>query len=296
MANIALVSSSDETNLYNTLQDSGANLVYKLTEQQLLSSVNSELKLDLIVFTRLNNNTTYAADLITYLNNRRIPIIVGYVNYASSGLGSLSANMLGMLGLSNSVADPSGKNITSVFTDHPIISNRTGLTVGNTFTPYNGSEYMTTTLMSNIVQSAVVLTLIGTTEITSAYFKRGINTLLNDTLKMDVIFLGFLSSRTTHTPNGLSIIRNAIEYLAVKKYKVSGSVTTLTKDPLERNIFVLDQAKMELLEKGRSASDGLYTIHLRDPSPVVVVCTPESTDKNALISYNITPILREDIE
>ena len=113
---------------------------------------------------------------------------------------------------------------------------------------------------------------------------------------MDVIFLGFLSSRTTHTPNGLSIIRNAIEYLAVKKYKVSGSVTTLTKDPLERNIFVLDQAKMELLEKGRLASDGLYTIHLRDPSPVVVVCTPESTDKNALISYNITPILREDIE
>ena len=96
---------------------------------------------------------------------------------------------------------------------------------------------------------------------------------------------------------GLTQVITSLGHTPVYKEINSFSVNSvISEGPLQRNIFVLDQAKMELLEKGRSASDGLYTIHLRDPSPVVVVCTPESTDKNALISYNITPILREDIE
>ena len=293
MLNIALVSSADESKIEPILRDNDTNIVYKLTPTQLLSSVNQDLKIDVIVFTRIDNSTTLSQDLITYLNRRKIPVIVGYINYSSSGVGSASSNMLG---LANSVSDPNGLNVSSVSSNSPILTTNTGLILGNTFSAYAGGEYMSTTSNSSILQSAEILTNHNVSTITAAYFKKGVVTLSNSTLEMDVIFLGFLSSRPVLTSVVITIVKNALEFLSVKKYKIGGSVTTLTKEPLQRNIFVLDQSTMELITSSRSEENGLYTIHLRDNSPVTVICTPENTDKNALISYNITPVLREDLE
>lgn len=296
MLNIALVSSSDEAKLESVLRNNDTNIVYKFTVVQLLAAVNEDLKLDVIVFTRLDNSTTNSQNLITYLNRRKIPIIVGYINYSSSGIGANSSNMLGMLGLSNSVSDPNGLNSCYVYSNNPLLTTNTSLVAGNTFNAYTGGEYMTTTSNSSILQSAEILTNNNSTTVTSAYFKKGIITFSNTTLEMDVIFLGFLSSRATLTTVATTIVKNVLEFLSIKKYKIGGSVTTLTKEPLQRNIFVLDQATMELITSSRSEENGLYTIHLRDNNPVTVICTPENTDKNALISYNITPVLREDLE
>ena len=52
------------------------------------------------------------------------------------------------------------------------------------------------------------------------------------------------------------IFINTLDFLSVKKYKIGGSVTTLTKEPLQRNIFVLDQATMELITSSRSEENG----------------------------------------
>lgn len=296
MLNIALVSSMDEDNLESVLIDNDTNIVYKLTVDQLLSTAKEELLLDVIVFTRLANNTANFQNLITYLNRRKIPVIIGYINYSDSGIGSSSSNMLGMLGLANSVLDPSSLNSLSVISNNPILTDDTGLIPGNTFSAYITPEYMSIVTNSNILQSAVILTNPSTGNHSAAYFKKGVKTLSNTRLQMDVIFLGFLSSRVILTTTATTIIKNALYFLTVKKYKIGGSVTTLTKEPLQRNIFVLDQSTMELLTSSKSDENGLYTIHLRDDSPVTVICTPEDANKNALISYNITPVLREDLE
>lgn len=296
MLNIALVSSMNEDNLESVLINNNTNIVYKLTVDQLLLTDNEELLLDVIVFTRIDNNTANSQNLITYLNRRKIPVIIGYVNYSSSGTGASSSNMLGVLGLATSVLDPSGLNSLSVFSNNPILTDNTGLIPGNTFSAYITPDYMSIVTNSNILQSAVILTNSSTGNHSAAYFKKGVNTLSNTVLQMDVIFLGFLSSRVKLTTTATTIIKNALEFLTVKKYKIGGSVTTLTKEPLQRNIFVLDQSTMELLTSSKSDENGLYTIHLRDDNPVTVICTPEDANKNALISYNITPVLREDLE
>ena len=286
----------NEDNLESVLINNNTNIVYKLTVDQLLLTDNEELLLDVIVFTRIDNNTANSQNLITYLNRRKIPVIIGYVNYSSSGTGASSSNMLGVLGLATSVLDPSGLNSLSVFSNNPILTDNTGLIPGNTFSAYITPDYMSIVTNSNILQSAVILTNSSTGNHSAAYFKKGVNTLSNTVLQMDVIFLGFLSSRVKLTTTATTIIKNALEFLTVKKYKIGGSVTTLTKEPLQRNIFVLDQSTMELLTSSKSDENGLYTIHLRDDNPVTVICTPEDANKNALISYNITPVLREDLE
>lgn len=295
---ITIIAASDESNIINALKSINYDDIDLMTPDQFLTKTISDYKPDLIIITRIENNTTYSARLLDVLYRLKTPIIVGYVNYANTGLGSSSGNALGILGLCSSTSDPSNLNTMKVLTESSIIlNNNTTLQVGGSFDVYVSAEYISTVPLSSMMTGSTALTSVSSSStISSARFIRGSLTLLGNTLPMDVIFLGFLSSRQTLTLTAKQIVKNSIDFLLVKKYKVSGSVTSFTKEPLERNIYILNQSDMILLEKGRSSSDGLYTIPLRENKLVTVICGTEGTDKNSLISANITPVLREDLE
>ncbi len=292
--NILIITTAASQNLIELFRNQERNVVTVMTPEQLRNS-GVPSSCDLIVIYVLASNTTYSGDIINLVETTAVPVILGYINYATNGLGATGNSALTMLGLATNAADPNGLNGNLVFKEHEIFT-KNNLVLNSTFNAYGTSEYISTINGSSSLPSgAEILTQTSTNVYSSVFYPKNMLTLDQKRLKADIVFMGFLSPRTALTEIAKNVVLSTVEFLSVKPYRIKGSVKSSSQVPLQRSVYLLDQITMNLKAKTISDPTGEYEFLIRDNSPCVIICTPNTITNNAQIRYNIIPEERDDL-
>lgn len=290
---ILLITDSSGTNVKASLAFNGENEVIQKNSTQ-FTNEPYPTDIDVVVVVTISTSSLMASRFIEYVRITNTPALLGYLNYAGSGVGLNANNAWGMLGLCSSSGDPNGLNSVNVLTDHEVFFD-SNLNTGSVFLAYGTSEYMTTAATQSYTTGAIHLGSASNGAPCFTYFPKGITTQNTTLLPVDVFTMGFLTDRVAMSLVAKDILKNTLEFLITKDFAVKGKVQDSQKNPLERNITVFDQETLKILGQTTSNSLGEFQIDLRRDTPVVVLVAPLNVNNNAQVRYNVIPQIKDQL-
>lgn len=246
------------------------------------SSSQSLMGYELIITTRITSTSVSAHQNILAAFNSGTPVICGFHQITTSGIGQSANNLVGKLGLASTViASAGGENKTVTFISNKIQPYTTGEVVQT----HTANDFFSYTNVLSLAQGATPIAVVNSAESEKcmlAIAKRSSLSLMGTPFPASCAYAGFLySNYGEYTPNGELLIINLIKKVIElnQTATISGTSFNDAGDPELSDVYLYSHADGSLVSKTETGVDGSYSFPVPE-GEFFVVCNNRNRDNN----------------